>query len=100
MAQPDREEEVVDALPVLAEPVDPPLADRPSGGSLVVTPERQAAVVAAASFVAGAATVAVLRRRKGRRALPGRRRNGRKGELVRVTGSRSFLVDVHLLERG
>jgi hypothetical protein len=86
---PDGVEEV-DGLPVLAEPrviePAPPL----------VTPA--AAAVAATGFVAGMATVAVVRRRKtrkqSRKGLLGR---GKSGEAVSVIGTRSFLVDLHLL---
>jgi hypothetical protein len=88
------EVEVVDALPVLAEPrpLEPPRA----GGELAV----QAAAVAATGFFVGAATAAVVRRRRGRKAVKKRARNvKRPSELVQVVASRSFLVDVHLLNR-
>ena len=52
-------------------------------------PVAQTAAVAATGFVAGAATVVVARRRSARRAA-------RRGALS-VIGSRSFLVDIHLL---
>ena len=59
-----------------------------------------AAAVAATSFVAGAATIAVIRRQ---RSKPSRRqrRKERRGpaQLVEVVSSRSFLVDVHLINR-
>lgn len=55
------------------------------------------ALVAAGGVVAGAATVAAVRAVKGAR-KPSRRAR-RKQEPLRVLGSRSFLVDVHLLER-
>jgi hypothetical protein len=93
----DDDAETVDALPVLAEPA--------YSGALVPadTVARQAAIVAATGFVAGAA-VAVLAHRRGRRAVAprlsrGGRRKLRKGEL-RVAASRSFLIDVHLVDRG
>jgi hypothetical protein len=58
----------------------------------------QVAAVAAGGFVAGAVTVAALHRRRGRAARRrGRKRSG--GDLLSVAGSRSFLVDVHLLSR-
>jgi hypothetical protein len=97
-AEPEDDAETVDALPVLAEPA-PSRALVPAD-----TVARQAAIVAATGFVAGAA-VAVLARRRGRRAAAprllarGSRRKPRKGEL-RVAASRSFLVDVHLVDRG
>ena len=109
--------EEVDALPVLA---DEPTVVRagPSGRGLASgwrsagagVPAVQAAAVAAGGFVAGAAVVGLVHRRrrpaltKGRRA--GRRlsrggRDGRSvsraGELLQIVGSRSLLVDVHLL---
>jgi hypothetical protein len=82
------EGEVVDGLPVVAEPhVIEPV--RP------LVPARQAAALAATGFVAGAATVAVVHRRRSR-SLGRKRRKGALGEIV---GSNSFLVDVHLLKR-
>jgi hypothetical protein len=86
-----QQEEVVDALPVLAESREiEPLAARP-----VV----QAAAVAATGFVAGAATVAVMRRRGARKAQRRRRRSSRTGEMLEIVSSTSFLVDVHLVNR-
>jgi hypothetical protein len=89
---PDQAEEVVDALPVLAESraVEP----------FVARPAVQAAAVAATGFVAGAATVAVMRRRGARKALKRRRRSSRPAEMLEIVSSRSFLVDVHLVNRG
>jgi len=75
----------------------------------MVIPAVQAAAVAAGGFVAGAAVVGLVHRRQQRsRALAGRRRMaranrrrsrgaGRASDLVQIVGSRSFLVDVHLL---
>ncbi len=54
----------------------------------------QAAAVAATTFVAGAGLAAVVRGRKGRRAA---RRFGRRKDLP-IVATRSFLVDVHLLD--
>ena len=86
MASP-QQEEVVDALPVLAESrAVEPLSARPAV---------QAAAVAATGFVAGAATVAVIRRRGARKALRRRKRSTRRGgEMLEIVSSRSFLVDV------
>jgi len=86
------EAEVIDALPVLAESreVEP----------FVARPAVQAAAVAATGFVAGAATVAVMRRRGARKALKRRRRGSRPAEMLEIVSSRSFLVDVHLVNRG
>jgi hypothetical protein len=85
-------EEVVDAVPVLAESreLEP----------FVARPAVQAAAVAATSFVAGAVTIAVMRRRGARRALKRRRRTSRPAEVLEIVSSRSFLVDVHLVNRG
>ena len=75
-------------------------------------PGVQAAAVAAGGFVAGAAVVGLVARRqrqaaalsKGRhagrrlgRAGRARRADGGVGELVQIVGSRSLLLDVHLL---
>jgi hypothetical protein len=110
--------EEVDALPVL---VDDPnvLRIRPGGEDLsprpagAVIPAVQAAAVAAGGFVAGAAVVGLVHRRRRRSSVLGKgasqrrlarrnragaqRGNGRAAELVQIVGSRSFLVDVHLL---
>lgn len=71
---------------------------------LSTAPGLQAAAVAATGFVAGAAMVGLARRRRSHQALRARsnRRRvsaaaGRAGELVQIVGSRSLLVDVHLL---
>jgi hypothetical protein len=88
--------EEVDAVPVLAE--DPgELAPSPSGPGAGLVVAKQAAAVAATSFAAGVATVAVVR---GARAVRARRRaRSRRGvqQLAPVLGTRSFLIDVHLL---
>jgi hypothetical protein len=67
-----------------------------------------AAAVAVGSFVAGAAVVGLAQRlrrhppgavtaRRGSRARLGRRRARAGGEIVQIVGTRSLLVDVHLL---
>jgi hypothetical protein len=85
--------EIVDAIPV------PALAEvrtieRVTPASL---PAVQAAAAAATGFVAGAATVALVRRRAARKTA----RNGKGGrravDLLPIVGSRSFLVDVHVI---
>jgi hypothetical protein len=114
----DGEESVVDALPVLAGP--PRIVDaRTSSGALArerravaMIPAVQAAAVAAGGFVAGAAVLGLVHRRqrhstapsKGRRAgrelnRRGARRPSRAGEMVQIVGSRTLLLDVHLLGR-
>ena len=69
----------------------------------------QAAAAAAGGFVAGAAVVGLVNRRhargagtgRGGRGLLGRRRtaarNAGAAELLQIVGSRSLLLDVHLL---
>jgi hypothetical protein len=109
-------EEVLDAVPVLAGPprIVPvhdgdPLALEPRGPA--VMPAVHAAAVAAGGFMAGAAVVSLVHRRRrrsgalvkgarGRRGLTrggGSRRDGRAGDLLQIVGSRSLLLDVHLL---
>jgi hypothetical protein len=75
--------EVVASEPRVIEPAKP--------AGQVVT---QAAAVAATTFVAGAGIAAVLR---GRRARGGILRPRRRRDLP-VVATRSFLVDVHLLD--
>jgi hypothetical protein len=84
----DDEAPEVDALPVLAEATV--LEPRRAPAPVAI----QAAVVAATSFAAGIATVAVVRSHPLRRL--GRRR--RRRDVGRVVASRTFLVDVHLLD--
>jgi hypothetical protein len=86
------EEEVVDGLPVLAEVRT---IERSGPASL---PAVQAAAAAATGFVAGAATIALIKRRSARKTL----RNGKNGsrrvaDMLPITASRSFLVDVHVI---
>ena len=106
--------EEVDALPVLAE--EPTVIASRSGALPVeagraVVPAVQAAAVAAGGFVAGAAVLGLVHRRQRRAALaqgqrarrlgpprPARgRASGQAVELVQIVGSRSLLLDVHLL---
>ncbi len=108
--------EEIDALPVLAdEPIVLPagtLASAPATywrSTSVAMPAVQAAAAAAGGFVAGAAVVRLVSRRhrrlspfatsrRGTRRSSRRSRGGSKaGELVQIVGSRSLLVDVHLL---
>ncbi|WP_354701214.1 hypothetical protein DSM112329_01521 [Paraconexibacter sp. AEG42_29] len=86
--------EASDSVPALA----------PGGASTAADPVRpvlpviaQAAAVATAGFAAGAVTVAVVRAVQGRKALGSRRR--RRGlPRTSVVATRSFLIDVHVLE--
>jgi hypothetical protein len=97
---------------VRAQPMPGALPDRRRSAGAVI-PAAQAAAVAAGGFVAGAAVVGLMHRRqrrssaltKGRRARQrlnrtrpsGARKAGGVLELVQIVGSRSLLVDVHLL---
>jgi hypothetical protein len=104
-AESDDEAEVVDALPV---PEGPPASGGvpapapsggPRGGLVVAGPVAvQAAAVAVTGFAAGAATVAVVRRHRAKKQLGARRKDRRKA-LGEVRATRSFLVDIHLLNR-
>jgi hypothetical protein len=112
VVRPDTADEVetIDVLPVLAQEAsvagDYPFAGQLSRSSAAL-PTVQAAAVAAGGFVAGAAVVGLVTRRQRRSAISkgrskprlGRRRGGATsaGELVQIVGSRSLLVDVHLL---
>jgi hypothetical protein len=74
-------------------------------------PAVQAAAVAAGGFVAGAAVVGLVSRRRRRSSAlakgsgrgrrlgrgAGSRGDSRAGELLQIVGSRSLLLDVHLL---
>jgi hypothetical protein len=84
--------EEVDAVPVLAEDVGS-LTPQPSAGAGVVV-AKQAAAVAATGFAAGVVTVAAVR---AGRAVRAKRRARRKAAQLPVLGTRSFLIDVHLL---
>jgi hypothetical protein len=85
-------EETVDGLPVLAE-VRP--IERTSPASL---PAVQAAAAAATGFVAGAATLALVKRRAARKVARSRSGPRRAIDMLPIVGSRTFLVDVHLIK--
>jgi hypothetical protein len=92
LAVPVGPEETVDGLPVLAEvrPVEV--------SSAISLPVVQAAAVAATGFVAGAATLALVRHYSTRKLA--RARSQRRGlDALPIVGSRSFLVDVHLISK-
>jgi hypothetical protein len=103
----DDDAEVVDAVAV-PEPGEipaPPAPPAPARAGLVVSAGPvavQAAAVAVTGFAAGAATVAVVRRHRARKAsrrgIGGRRKDSGKGR-GEIRASRSFLVDIHLLNR-
>jgi hypothetical protein len=96
--------EEVDALPVLAGADGIDRRADAGAGLRAAGPGVQVAAVAATGFVAGAAVVGLVHRRRRRHALAPRRaarrhapRGGPVGELVQIVGTRSLLVDVHLL---
>jgi hypothetical protein len=108
-ADADADVEVVDALPVPeaheipapqpVAPAAPPVASAADSarGLVVAAPVAvQAAAVAVTGFAAGAATVAVVRKARARKQLRSRRGKALGREVL---ASRSFLVDVHLLNR-
>jgi hypothetical protein len=88
VVEPDRER-----LPVVSE------AAQVARGGAAASPAVQAAAVAATGLMAGAVTVAAMRRIRTRR-RPSVRRPRRSLRPAQVVASRSFLVDVHLLDRG
>ncbi len=60
----------------------------------VALPAVQAAAAAATGFVAGAATLALVKRRSARKVARSQRRPV---NMLPIVGSRTFLVDVHLV---
>ena len=105
--------EEVDAVPVLAEAAPPAARGardiaRARGLAGASLPAVQAAAVAAGSFVAGAAVAGLVHRRQrslapsqggrvGRALARGSRKGARGQERLQIVGSRTLLVDVHLL---
>jgi hypothetical protein len=91
-------EETVDGVPVLAAEVRALERAAPRRN----LPAVQAAAVAATGFVAGAAAVVALQRHATRKPVRTRSRRRKRGdgtETLNVLGTRSFLLDVHLLGR-
>ena len=87
-------EETVDGLPVLAE------GRTIERTSQTVLPAVQAAAAAATGFVAGAATLALVRRHSARKLARAQRNVPRRPvDMLPVVGSRTFLVDVHLIAK-
>ncbi len=87
-------EETVDGIPVLAEarPLEPAAA--------ATLPAVQAAAVAATGFVAGAATIALVKRHSARKLARASRSGPRRAvDLLPIVGTRTFLVDVHLIAK-
>ncbi|HYZ81393.1 MAG TPA: hypothetical protein VE571_09005 [Solirubrobacteraceae bacterium] len=84
--------EQVEGVPVLAE------VRTISTPSAAMLPAVQAAAVAATGFVAGVATLALVKRHSARK-LARSRQSRRALDTLPIVGSRSFLVDVHLIAR-
>ena len=85
-----------------------PETEEPAAAELVAAPARtiepakpvgqvaaQAAAVAATTFVAGAGLAAVVRGRRSRKIA---KRFGRRRKDLPIVATRSFLVDVHVLD--
>jgi hypothetical protein len=90
----DDEPEVVDGLPV---PAEPSVVEEQAASAGALVPARQAAALAATGFVAGVTTVAVVRGARSYRSA--RRKKKKGGALGEIVSSNSFLIDVHLLRR-
>jgi hypothetical protein len=94
-------DEAVDGEPVFDDGADQERSLVPSLGAAlapVATPAVQAAAAAATGFVAGAATLAIARRASARRVT--RTALRRRADALPVLGSRSFLIDIHMLRPG
>ena len=77
----------------------PATVDRTAEVSAWKGEARTAAIAAAGGLVAGAATVALARATRGGSSKKPTRRSRSKDRPVKVLASRSFLVDVHLIDR-
>ncbi len=65
-----------------------------------VMPSVQAAAAAATGFVAGAATLALLHRHSARKLARAQRSAPRRAvDMLPIVGTRTFLVDVHLIAK-
>jgi hypothetical protein len=86
------QEEAIDGLPVVS---DVRVIEPAASPAL---PAVQAAAVAATGFVAGAATLVVIRRHRTRKLARQQRNAPRRAfDMLPIVGSRTFLVDVHLI---
>jgi hypothetical protein len=83
--------ETVDGVPVLSEvnAIEP--------FAPAALPAVQAAAAAATGFVAGAATLALMRRHTARKLARSRLRRGI--DALPIAGTRSFLIDIHLIAK-
>jgi hypothetical protein len=97
--EPGDELEVVEEVEgVVVTSAAPPLPERRSVRQIVAAH----GALAATGFVAGAATAVVVAHRRARRTAQRNSRlsrNGGNGSPLEISASRSFLVDVHLLNR-
>ena len=85
------DEETVDGVAVLSEVRAIESAQSPA------LPAVQAAAVAATGFVAGAATLVLMRRHATRKLARSRLRRG--VDALPIAGTRSFLIDIHLIAK-
>jgi hypothetical protein len=85
------EEEAVDGVAVLSEV----RAIEPAPSAAL--PAVQAAAVAATGFVAGAATLVLIRRMATRKVARSQLRRGI--DALPIAGTRSFLIDIHLISK-
>ncbi len=91
----------VDGEPVFEDGTDEDGSVVPSFGAAlapVAAPAVQAVAAAATGFVAGAATLAIARRASARRVS--RTALRRRADALPVLGTRSFLIDIHMLRPG
>jgi len=94
-------DEAVDGEPVFDEENDRDNSLVPSLGAAlapVAAPAVQAVAAAATGFVAGAATLAIARRASARRVT--RSALSRRADALPIIGTRSFLIDIHMLRPG
>jgi hypothetical protein len=86
------DEETVEGVPVLADV-------RPlERASPAVLPAVQTAAAMATGFLAGAATFALVKRHSTRKAIRAARSAPRRpADMLPIVGSRTFLVDIHLV---
>lgn len=88
-------EEAVDGEPVFDEQERSVVPSLGAALAPVATPAVAAAAAAATGFVAGAATLAIVRRASARRVA--RTAVRRRAEALPIVGTRSFLIDIHML---
>lgn len=95
---PPLESEEGDAAEPTARPL-PARVDQPAELAAWKGEARTVAIAAAGGIVAGAATVALARATRGGSSRRPAKRQRAKERPVKVLASRSFMVDVHLLDR-